>query len=56
MPAVEHSVSTGGGTRAIATKAGVEIRTQVNGFTEEVICEISWQQIDHLRARVLDQR
>ena len=56
MPTVEHSVSTGCGTRAIATKTGVEIRAHVNGLTEEVICTVTWAQIDYLRARVLDQR
>ncbi len=56
MPAVEHSVSTGGGTRAIAVKTGIEVRTALNGFSEEVICDITWREIDHLRALVLDQR
>ena len=56
MSALEHSVPTGCGTRAIATKAGIEIRAPVNGVTEEVICLLSWKQIDHLRALACDQR
>jgi hypothetical protein len=57
MPAVEHSISTGGGTRAVAAKTGIEIRTQVNGLNpEEIVCLVPWKSIDHLRALVLDQR
>jgi len=56
MAVVEHSVSTGNSTRAIAKRDGIEVRSAVNGLTEEVICTVTWQQIDHLRALVHDQR
>jgi hypothetical protein len=52
MAAVEHSVPLSNGARAVATKAGVEVRSQAN----ELICVLNWKQIDHLRARVLDGR
>jgi hypothetical protein len=52
MAAVEHSVPLPSGARAVATKAGVEVRSQAN----ELICVLTWRQIDHLRALALDQR
>jgi hypothetical protein len=52
---VEHSVPLPNGARAIAKREGVEVRQDVNGFTEEIVCVIRWEQIDHLRARVLGQ-
>lgn len=53
---VEHSISLPNGARAIAKREGIEVRVAVNDFSEEVICVIRWEQIDHLRARVLDER
>jgi hypothetical protein len=53
---VEHSVSLPTGVKAIARRNGIEARLALNGFADEVVGTISWRQIDHLRARVFDQR
>ena len=53
---VEHSVSLPNGVKAIARRNGIEVRLVLNGFQDEIIGTISWRQIDHLRARVFDQR
>lgn len=54
-PSVTHSVPLPNGARAVARQDGIEIRRDL-GHVEEIICTITWAQIDHLRARVLDQR
>jgi hypothetical protein len=56
MANVTHSIRLPNGARAAAVKDGIEVRRDLNGFSEEVVCTITWAQIDHLRARVLDQR
>ena len=52
MSNVEHSIPVVSGTRAIARKNGIEVWRD----SEEVLCFLTWAQIDHLRTRVLDQR
>lgn len=56
MASVTHSIPVVIGARAIARKDGIEVRRDLNGFTEEVVCLLTWPQIDHLRAVALSQR
>ena len=56
MANVEHSIPVVIGARAVAKKDGIEVRRDVDRSTEEVVCLLTWPQIDHLRALVFDQR
>jgi hypothetical protein len=53
---IEHAIPLANGVRAIARPEGIKVRQDMSGFTDEVVCVIRWKQIDHLRARMLDQR
>jgi hypothetical protein len=53
---IEHAIPVANGVRAIARPEGIEVRQDISGFMEEVVCVIRWEQIDHLRARLFDQR
>jgi hypothetical protein len=53
---IEHSISLPNGVKAIARKEGIEVRTVINSFTEEVITTLRWEQLDHLRALQFNNR
>lgn len=53
---IENSISLPNGVRAIARRNGIEVRTTVNAFSEEIICNIEWSKIDHLKALTFDSR
>jgi hypothetical protein len=56
MGLVTHAIPLSNGVRAIAVKDGIEVRRDVSGLTEEIICTITWRQIEHLRAVAHVQR
>ena len=53
---IEHSISLPNGVKAIARKEGIEIRTTINAYSEEIICTLRYEQIDHLRSLQFDSR
>jgi hypothetical protein len=56
VASVEHSVQISTGVRAIAKRDGVEIRVDLNGSLEEIICCIPWQKIACLQALISNER
>jgi hypothetical protein len=53
---IEHSITLPNGVKVIARKEGIEVRTVLNSFTEEVITTLRWEAIEHLRSLQFNNR